>query len=669
MSRIRARWALVVFVVGLVGGGFSAVTRLRPPSSKEEERRTEVVRRAPLVVKVRETGVLEALVSVNVKSNVEGEIKKIFVREGDKVVAGQPLIQLDDKQYREQRNQAQANLTAAEAQWEQAKRNVTLTDVRLTSALSEAYDNESIAHAALEAAQRQTTQMLTSAQLEIASTETALEQDRINLNQARIALTQAQIALETAESQRDSAKVLLDNAERELQRFQELYAKKFVSKSQLETAQANHASAKTQYEQAVKSVATRQEAVKSQAEAVSAAEATLKNRQHVLQLQRQNLETLIRSRQAVERQAELQLKTSQTRLEEALKSIKAENENSHSNQVSAYSNYLRAKSALKNAEEQLEWTRILAPISGTVIDLVVEEGEIVVSGRSAFAQGPAIMTIADLSQMIVKTYINEIDIPHVRVGQRVEIRADPYPAKVFQGRVQEISPLAQNRPGENVTKFEVQIEVVGSPSELRPGMNVDVDIVVSEQKEVLQLPLETLIEKQKTTVILTVPPPEAISLERGQEVEVQSRSGKRYPGHITTVQSRGERNVTLFIRDDAPKGLRDGPQTLTLVLRKPGSKKKTDERKIPDLPAEVKTDRKQLVLLPNTSQEASKGGILRKLFGGHNRQKKPAGIETEIKVGLRGDTTFEILQGLRAGDEVLIPELSQVVSPRAGLER
>lgn len=669
MTRTRTGLTLVVLVVGLVGGGFFAATRLRSNPSKEEEHRTEIVKRAPLTVKIRETGVLEALVSVNVKSNVEGEIKKIFVREGDKVVAGQPLIQLDDKQYREQRNQAQANLTAAKAQWEQAKRNVTLTDVRLTSALSEAHDNESIARAALEAAQRQTTQMLTSAQLEIASTETALEQDRINLNQARIALTQAQIALETAESQRDSAKVLLDNAERELQRLQGLYAKKFVSKSQLETAQANYASTKTQYEQAVKNVSARQEAVKSQVEAISAAETTLKNRQQVLQLQRQNLETLIRSRQAVERQAELQLKTAQTRLEEALKSIEAENENTRSAQVSAYSNYLRAESALKNAEEQLEWTRILAPISGTVIDLVVEEGEIVVSGRSAFAQGPAIMTIADLSQMIVKTYINEIDIPHVHEGQRVEIRADPYPDKVFEGRVKEISPLAQNRPGENVTKFEVQIEVVGSPPELRPGMNVDVDIIVSDRKEVLQLPLETLIEKQKTTVVLTVPPEEAISLERGQEVEVQSRSGKRYPGQINTVQSRRERNVILFIRDDAPKGLRDGPQTLTLVLRKPGSKKKTDEHKIPDLPAEVKTDRKQLVLLPDTSQETSKDGILRRLFGGRRQEKKSSGIETEIKVGLRGDTTFEILQGLKAGDEVLIPELSQVVSPRTGFER
>jgi HlyD family secretion protein len=671
MTRFRAILILVVIVIALVGGGLFAATRFRPNEKKDDETRTEIVKRAPLIVKIRETGVLEALVSVNVKSNVEGEIRKIFVHEGDVVAAGDPLIQLDDKQYREQRNQAQANLTAAKAQWEQAKRNVMLTDVRQTSALSTARDNENIARASLEAAQRQTAQSITSAQLEIASTETAVEQDRINLNQARIASTQAQIALETAESQRDSSKVSVDNSERELKRIQELYAKKFVSKSQLEAAQTNYASAKTQYEQSVKTVAARQEAVKSQEEAVAAAEATWKNRLKVLELQRQNFETLRRSREAVERQSQLQLQTAQTQLAEALGSIDAENENSKSSQVTAYANYVRAESALKNANEQLEWTRIVAPIAGTVIDLVVEEGEIVVSGRSAFAQGPSIMTIADLSQMIIKTYINEIDVPNVQVGQRTEIRTDAYPDKVFEGRVKEISPLAQNRPGENVTKFEVQIAVVGSPPELRPGMNVDADIVASHRKDVTQLSLEALIEKQKTTVTLTVPAGEASSLKRGQEVEVQSRSGKRYPGRINALSLTGNDNVTVFINDDAPKGLRDGQQTLALVLRKPDSKKKEDERKIEELPANVKTERKQLVLLPDGEPDEPKPSLFRRMLGiGHRRKdKKPRGIETEIKVGLRNDTAFEILRGVKPGDEVLIPDLSQIVSPRAGFDR
>lgn len=671
MTRFRAILILAVVVVALVGGGLFAATRSRPNDrKKDDEKRTEIVKRAPLIVKIRETGVLEALVSVNVKSNVEGEIKSIFVREGDLVTAGQPLIQLDDKQYREQRNQTQANLTAAKAQWEQAKRNVTLTDVRQTSSVATSRDNENIARASFDAAQRQTAQSITSGQLEIASSTTALEQDRINLNQARIAETQAQIALETAESQRDSAKVTVDNSERELKRIQGLYAKKFVSKSQLETAQTNHASAKTQFEQSEKNVAARREAVKSQKEAVVAAESTVRNRNNTLELQRQNFETLKRSREAMERQAELQLKSAQTRLTEALDSIDAENENSKSSQVSAYSNYVRAESALKNANEQLEWTRILAPISGTVIDLVVEAGEIVVSGRSAFSQGPAIMTIADLSQMIIKTYINEIDIPNVAVGQRAEIRTDPYPDKVFEGRVKEISPLAQNRPGENVTKFEVQIEVVGSPPELRPGMNVDVDIVISDRKDVLQLSLETLIEKQKTTVELTVPPSDASSLERGQEIELQTRSGKRYPGRINSVDSVGEGNVIVFVNDDAPKGLRDGTQTLSLVLKKPESKKKEDERQIDDLAAVVETERKQLVLLPDGKPPEAKSGFPKRLFpfGGPKKDKKPQGIETDIKVGLRNDTAFEIVRGLQVGDEALIPDLSQIVSPRAGFE-
>jgi len=665
MTRLRAAVILVVGVVAVAGGGWYAANVLAQGKPKDDSKqRTEVVKSAPFVVKIRETGTLEALLSVNVKSNVEGEIKQLLVHEGDLVIAGQPLIQLDDRQLREQKNQADAGLLAAQAQWEQAKRNVGLTDIQQNSALAEAEDSQRIAGAALEAAQRTTVQQLTSAQLEITSSGAALEQERIGVEQAKIALTQAELAADTAKSQQDSAKVSLTNAQAEVSRMRELYSKKFVSKSQLESAEASYASAKTAHEQAIKNVATRAEAVRSQEQALAAARSSLQNRESVLKYQRENLDTLERSREAFERQAELQLATADTRLKRVLDSVDPEKENSKSALTTAYSNLLRAQSTLKTVNEQLGWTRIVAPVSGTIIQLVVEEGEIVVSGRSGFAQGPAIMTIADLSQMITKAYIAEVDIPNVEVGQAAEIRTDAYDDKVFQGRVKEISPLAQVRPGESVTKFEVQVEVLGSPPELRPGMNVDVDIIVADRQSVAQLPIETLIEKQKVIVHATVPGGELSSLTRNQKVDVESRSGKRYPGRISRIEPASRRNVVVFIDDDAPKGLRAGEQVLTLVTLKEQEKKKPeDDRRIEDIPVLVESDRKQLVMVPDgDAPEEAKKPFWARLLPGPKKVDRPKGIETEIKAGLRNDVAFEVVSGLGVGDHVVIPELRDLVS-------
>ena len=63
-------------------------------------------------------------------------------------------------------------------------------------------------------------------------------------------------------------------------------------------------------------------------------------------------------------------------------------------------------------------------------------------GAPHFLKGPAILTIADLSRMVVKTRINEVDIAKIALGQRVEIRVDAYRDKVFEGRVSEIAPSA-----------------------------------------------------------------------------------------------------------------------------------------------------------------------------------------------------------------------------------
>ena len=127
---------------------------------------------------------------------------------------------------------------------------------------------------------------------------------------------------------------------------------------------------------------------------------------------------------------------------------------------------------------------------GIVINLEIEEGEIVTSGRSAFSQSPPIMQIVDLSQMVVKTSINEVDMERLKLGQKAEIEIRAYQDRVYTGEVREVSPSGQ--PRDNIIYFEVVIAVLGSPEELRPGMTADVNIIVLEKKDVLLLPIEAV---------------------------------------------------------------------------------------------------------------------------------------------------------------------------------
>ncbi|MDA1192176.1 MAG: efflux RND transporter periplasmic adaptor subunit [Candidatus Poribacteria bacterium] len=635
-----------------------------PNDNQNNDRRTEVVRRGSFVVKIRETGILEPLVKVNVKSNVEGEIRRMFVREGDHVEAGALLIQLDDEQIKEEKNQSQANMNSARAELERAQRNVELTRIRQQSTMDSAQDSVKIAEASLEAAQKGTIQQITSAELEISSTKTALEQDLIALSQAKIAQRQSDIALSTATSQLEAAQVNLQNAEAELKRTEELFEKKFVSRSAYENAQAAYANANSSHDRASKDVASQKETINSQVEGIDSREKAIQNRRNVLAFQQTNLGTLKETRVAVERQSQLQLQTAQTSLKQLQDSFDGELKNSQSSLAVANANFVRANSALNNAEERLRWTSVTAPMSGTVIALVVEEGEIVQSGRSAFSSGPAIMTIADLSQMVINTYINEVDIPKIQVDQAVVITTDAYRDKKFAGRVKEISPQAL--PRDNVTKFEVVVEVLGSPEELRPGMNVDADIVVANQVDVVQLPIDTLIEKTKLIVTLTVAAGrEAIS--QNARVDLETRSGKRDGGRVSNMDAN---TVTVIVDDDAPKGLRVGDQELTIVVKSGDDKKKDDkknEKKIENVPAKVVSERTQLVMLPdaNAKSDEKKPGFFARFSGG-KKDNAPKGNESIIRIGLRNDTAYEILHGLTIGQEVMIPDLRQLVSGGSG---
>jgi HlyD family secretion protein len=414
-----------------------------------------------------------------VKSNVEGEIEALYVSEGDYVEKGQILLKIDDKQIREERNQADANLKAAEAQLEQAQRNILLTATLKEGGLKQAQTAVDVAQASMKATKNTTIQMIIEASMEIAKTRNALEQDKISIRQAEIAERQAQLAMKQAQARLQSAEVAQKNADAELQRIQKLYDKQFVSKGTLEDTQAKQAADSAQYEQAQQDLESHRETIKLQQENLLALKKVLDERQMTLAFQEQNLELLREEHAAIEAQVEAELQNAKTHYEQLLASIDAEKEISVYSEASAQANSMRAQSNLKNAEERLAWTTIKSPIYGTITQLSVKIGEIITSGRSAFSQSPVLMVISDLSRIVVRVNVNEVDIGKIKVGQRAEIRASAYPDRSFAGEVTKIAKSGQKN--RDLISFEVLVMVIDPPKELLPGMSADVDIIYTSQ--------------------------------------------------------------------------------------------------------------------------------------------------------------------------------------------
>ena len=642
---------LIISVLVLVAVVAIGATKIFGKKDKEDnpDEKKEVVRRGEFIVKVRESGNLEPLISVEVRSNVEGEIETLYIKEGDVVEKEQALLKIDHEQVLEQKKQAEANRDARRAQLEQATLRIGMTEKQQESAITQAQNAVTVAKAALESLEANTRQRITEAETQISTTQNALQQDEISLRQSEIGREQAALALERARAAEESAKVTFETAESELKRNQGLFEKKLVSKRVLEETETARANALSQYETAQKDVESQRKAVESEQETIDARKKALESRQATLELHKKNLGTIKESEEAQRKQRAAELENAKTQLQQILETTDEEKQLTVHEEVGAKAAFLEAESTLKAQEERFGWTTVVAPMSGTVTRLNIEEGEIVTSGRSAFSQGPAVLTIADLSRMVVKTRINEVDIAKIALEQRVEIRVDAYRDKVFEGRVSEIAPSAYapdqrtGQQGDGTITFEVMIEVVGSPAELLPGMSADVDIIVMEDDNVLQLPIDSVIDSEVLTVKVNVPSNSIGRFNSDQEVEVQNLIGKKFSGKVGKISPSSARGNVEILLDGSPRGLRSGPTEIHVLF--------SETDKIEGMEAEIESEKKYFVLL---DKEDSKTDTEKK------KKKDEKGTRTRIEVGQRNNTHFELIGGLVEGDRVFVPSMEEL---------
>ncbi len=153
--------------------------------------------------------------------------------------------------------------------------------------------------------------------------------------------------------------------------------------------------------------------------------------------------------------------------------------------------------ALIETEIQLSKTAVTAPFPGTIIELPVKEGEVIVAGTASVGGGTSLGRLANLRDLTVTVGVSELDYPQMREGQQALVSTESRPDEKLPGRVEFISKIAKEVSGRSVRSFDVRIAMDSITTSLAPGINVLVEFLVLDVKDVPTLPYDLVYSENK----------------------------------------------------------------------------------------------------------------------------------------------------------------------------
>lgn len=237
------------------------------------------------------------------------------------------------------------------------------------------------------------------------------------------------------------------------------------------------------------------------------------------------------------------------------------------NVKAAYYSVQSAAANVKQSVDNLSRTTIYAPMSGTISKLSVELGERVVG--TAQMAGTEIVRVANLQKMEVEVDVNENDIVKVSVGDSTMVEVDAYLKREFKGVVSAIANSAENAlTADQVTNFKVKVSILpesykdlteGKPesySPFRPGMTATVDIITNKKRNVIGVPISSIVVKTDTS-----------DTRKPKTNEVKSNTEKFEAVYVKEGDQAKLRVVKTGIQDESNieilSGLKEGETVIT----------------------------------------------------------------------------------------------------------
>ena len=493
--------ALIVIGLVVVGGGGYYFTRMKSAKPVVAVGRIVSAETGDVALIVSESGTLEPVIKVDVKSRVAGRLSRFYVKPGDVIAAGQLIATVDPKEVAREVAGIAAQVRSARAGLEQTKENEGLIARQVALAVDRAKIGVQTAESQVADAEVSKSDAAINLRDAILGVETAEKRYAQTAAPTRPQeLAQAVASLKRADDQ-------LDDQKRIVERRKTLLTKGFISQQDVDTAETQVRLQESDIQSARQRVALlkegpRKEDIDTAKLAVDAAK--------------------IRVEQANIRVKQADIKVSQAKINLRTSKVELQNQENNLGTVALRKRDIeRSRADVAQIENrfaqqsvQLTETRIVAPMAGEVTGKYLEEGELVASATAGFAQGAAIVTIANLKQMQVRTNVNEVDVVKVKVGQPVEIRVDGVRNVTFHGVVASKAPAsltssqagatntAASASSNQVVRFEVKVRVTDGDARLRPGMTASVDILLDRKTKVTKIPTEA-IRPDETVMIMT----------------------------------------------------------------------------------------------------------------------------------------------------------------------
>ncbi len=204
---------------------------------------------------------------------------------------------------------------------------------------------------------------------------------------------------------------------------------------------------------------------------------------------------------SVRRQAEIDYEKAQRALAQAKVDYKTKTEQAQAKMREVGADVSRSRNKLAIVQTVMEGFTIRAPAGGMVIYIKEWNGRKKTAGSQVNPWDPSVATLPDLTQMESLTYVNEIDVRKLTVGNPVSITLDADPTKRLTGKVVSVANVGEQRPNADAKVFEVKVLVDQADTTLRPGMTTATAIETFSIPDALSVPLEAVMSEGDTPFV------------------------------------------------------------------------------------------------------------------------------------------------------------------------
>ena len=215
----------------------------------------------------------------------------------------------------------------------------------------------------------------------------------------------------------------------------------------------------------------------------------------------QSRANLLQAQRNYDRQLQIKKQSPELVSVEQVEQLKTQTEVSTALLEAAGFSVAQSIASVRDARQALTRTTIVAPMSGKITRLVVQEGETAIMG-TLNKDAATLLTISDMSVLETKVKVDETDVARIAKGDSAIIQIDAFPDTTFIGRVVEISnssvskTAAGGASGDQAIDYEVKVQLLNPPTDTRPDFSATAKIVTASRAKVLSIPIIALTVRE-----------------------------------------------------------------------------------------------------------------------------------------------------------------------------